>query len=73
MADWDDRICIDRQVMAGKPVIKGTRLTVDHILDLLKHGWTRKQILHEYTGITDDDVVACVAHARRSDEPAASL
>ncbi len=73
MAESDDRLCIDEQVMVGKLVIKGTRLTVEHILDLLKRGWTREQIFHEYPGITDDDVVACEAHASRTDEPATSL
>jgi len=73
MAESDDRISIDAQVMVGKPVIKSTRLTVEQILDLLKRGWTREQIFHEYPGISDDDVVACEAHASRTDEPATGL
>lgn len=60
---WEDHIIIEDSVMNGKPVIKGTRLTVDHILDLLKRRWTSKQIVDEYPGITGDDIAACAAYA----------
>ena len=45
--------------MVGKPVIRGTRLTVDYILNLLAHGATEKDILKEYQGITEEDIRAC--------------
>jgi len=71
--DWEDRIVIDERVMAGKPVIKNTRLTVEHILDLLRRGWTRDQILHEYAGINADDVVACLAYTLEVQEARKAL
>jgi len=55
------RIVVDPKVMVGKPVIKGTRLTVDFILNLLAHGQTAEEILHEYTGLTHEDVQACLS------------
>jgi hypothetical protein len=43
--DWQERISIDPKVLAGKPVVKGTRISVELILDLLAQGWTQPQIL----------------------------
>jgi len=48
-----DRITINHKVMVGKPVIKGTRLTVEYILNLLAHGATAEEILKEYDGLGD--------------------
>jgi uncharacterized protein (DUF433 family) len=48
-----ERIILDPKVMVGKPVIRGTRLTVDFILNLLAHGATEKEILEEYKGLAD--------------------
>jgi uncharacterized protein (DUF433 family) len=61
-----ERITIDRKVMAGKPVIRGTRLTVEYVLNLLAHGATVSQILEEYEGLTAEDVQACLLFATRS-------
>ena len=47
-----DRIVLNPKIMVGKPVIRGTRLTVDFILNLLAHGATEKEILDEYKGLT---------------------
>lgn len=58
------RIAIDPQIMVGKPVIKGTRLTVQFILNLLVQGMTTQKILQEYNKLTKEDVLACVAFAR---------
>jgi len=44
--DWQDRISVDPKVLVGKPVIKGTRIAVEFVSDLLEHGWTTDQILH---------------------------
>jgi uncharacterized protein (DUF433 family) len=52
--------------MIGKPVIRGTRLTVEYILNLLAHGATIAEILGEYTDLTQDDVRACLLFAARS-------
>jgi uncharacterized protein (DUF433 family) len=57
------RIVIDQKVMVGKPVIKGTRLTVQFILGLLAHGATADEILEEYEGLTREDILACLLFA----------
>lgn len=54
-----ERIILDPKVMVGKPVIRGTRLTVDFILNLLAHGATEKEILEEYKGLAEEDIRAC--------------
>jgi uncharacterized protein (DUF433 family) len=70
-SDMDDqqllsRITLNPKVMAGKPVIKGTRLTVELILKLLAHGTTAEEILEEYDGLTQEDIQACLLFAQRS-------
>jgi len=45
-----ERITLNPKVMAGKPVIKGTRLTVEYVLNLLAHGATAADIIKEYGG-----------------------
>lgn len=61
-----ERIVLNPKVMAGKPVIKGTRLTVEYILNLLAHGATSEEILKEYEGITLEDIRACFMFATKS-------
>ena len=63
MVDWRERIEINPEVMTGKPVIKGTRLTVDHVIELLAEGWTVDQIITEYPGVCSEDVAGCLAYA----------
>ena len=53
------RITFDNKVMTGKPVVKGTRLTVEYILNLLAHGESAAGILKEYDGLTMEDIQAC--------------
>jgi uncharacterized protein (DUF433 family) len=60
---WQDRICLDPKVLVGKPVIKGTRIAVEFIVDLLGRGWTTEQVLHEYDHLTAEDIQACLAYA----------
>ncbi|MCP4420971.1 MAG: DUF433 domain-containing protein [Chloroflexi bacterium] len=60
------RITTDPNVMVGKPIIKGTRLTVDYILNLLAHGATYDEILAEYNGLTLNDIQACLLFATKS-------
>jgi len=60
------RIVLDPKVMVGKPVIRGTRLTVDFILNLLAHGATEKEILEEYKGLTEEDIRACFLFATKA-------
>lgn len=61
-----ERIVLDPKVMVGKPVIRGTRLTVDFILNLLAHGASEKGILCEYNGLTAEDIQACYLFATKS-------
>lgn len=67
------RITLHPQVMVGKPVIKGTRLTVEYILNLLAHGATVEDILAEYEGLTQDDIKACLLFATKSLEDTAFM
>jgi uncharacterized protein (DUF433 family) len=68
MTDEDllSRLEINNKVMAGKPVIKGTRLTVDYILNLMAHGSSEREILQEYKGLTNEDIQACFLFATKS-------
>ncbi len=52
------------KVMVGKPIVKGTRLTVEFIIDLLAQGWSEAEILRNYSGLTVQDIRACLAFAR---------
>ena len=61
-----DRIVLNPKVMVGKPTIRGTRLTVDLILNLLAHGTSEDAILAEYKGLARDDVRACILFATKS-------
>ncbi len=58
-----ERIILDSKVMTGKPVIRGTRLTVDFILNLLAHGASESEILNEYKGLTIEDIQTCYLFA----------
>lgn len=61
-----ERITLNPKIMAGKLVIKGTRLTVDFILKLLAHGASESDILNEYNGLTSEDIQACYLFATKS-------
>ena len=61
-----ERIVLNPKVMVGKPVIKGTRLTVEYMLNLLAHSATIDEILAEYQGLAREDVQACLLFATRS-------
>ena len=61
-----ERIVCDPKIMVGKPVIKGTRLSVDFILNLLAHGSATEDILDEYEGLTLEDIQACLLFASQS-------
>ncbi len=60
------RIGLNPEVMVGKPVIKGTRLTVEYILNLLAHGATVNDILEEYKGLNQEDIQASLLFATKS-------
>ncbi len=61
--EWTDRIVVDPNVLVGKPVIKGTRISVELIIDLLARGYSKEQILEQYDHITTEDIQACLAYA----------
>lgn len=61
--DWLERISIDSEVLQGKPVVKGSQLAVEFILDLLAQGWTSEDILLNYPGLTAADIQACLSYA----------
>jgi uncharacterized protein (DUF433 family) len=60
--DWRERIIVDPKILVGKPVIKGTRIAVEFVIDLLARGWTTEQILREYDHLTVEDIHACLAY-----------
>ena len=58
------RIAFDPAVLAGKPFVRGTRLSVEFVIDLLAAGWSEAEILDNYPGLCRDDILACLAYAR---------
>lgn len=68
-----ERIIINPNVMVGKPVIRGTRLTVEYILNLLAHGATTTKIVQEYEGLVEEDILACLLFATKSLESTAFM
>ncbi len=61
--DWRERIIVDEEILTGKPIVKGTRISVEFVIDLLARGWTAEQIIQEYDHLTPDDIQACLAYA----------
>ena len=61
--EWQERIVVDPKVLVGKPIIRGTRLSVEFILDLLANDWTIEQILSEYLQLERKDVIAVLKYA----------
>ena len=62
MINWQDYIESNKAVLLGKPVIKGTRLSVEHIISLLAQGWSEKQILENYPRLTSESLRAVFAY-----------
>ncbi len=58
------RITLNPDVLAGKPVIRGTRLSVEFIIGLMADGWAETDIFQNYPGVTHEDLIACLAYAR---------
>jgi uncharacterized protein (DUF433 family) len=56
--NWHDRITNNPVILGGKPVVQGTRISIQFVVDLLGRGWTREQILHKYDQLTAADVQA---------------
>jgi uncharacterized protein (DUF433 family) len=64
VAATQPRITLDPQILTGKPVISGSRLSVEFVIGLMADGWSEADILANYPGITHDDLIACLAYAR---------
>jgi len=62
--EWRTRIVSDKEVLLGNPVTKGTRISVELILELMAEGWTEAQLLESYPNITADDLKAAFACTR---------
>ena len=60
-----ERITVDPRILGGKPIIKGTRLSVEFILDLLASNVSEEEILEDYQHITKSDINACLRYAAR--------
>ena len=58
-----ERIVVDTEILAGKPVIRGTRLAVEFVLELLAAGQSEKELLTNYPGLTREDILACLSYA----------
>jgi uncharacterized protein (DUF433 family) len=61
--DWHERIVADPRILVGKPVIKGTRIAVEFLIELLAEGWTHQDVLRNYPQLTGDDIQAALFHA----------
>jgi uncharacterized protein (DUF433 family) len=62
MPDPDARIVLDPATLSGKPIVRGTRISVAHVLGLLAQGWDKATILEQHPTLTAADVAACLAH-----------
>jgi uncharacterized protein (DUF433 family) len=60
---WRERIELDPGVLVGKPVVRGTRLAVEFVLEMVASGVPEQEILSNYPRLTHDDILACVAYA----------
>ncbi len=58
------RIIPDPSILVGRPVIRGTRIAVDLVLELLASGWSETMILDEYPGLEHEDILACIRYAQ---------
>ena len=58
----DNRIIIDPKILVGKPIIRGTRIAVEFVIDLLAEGWSHEQILANYPHLTEPDIAACLRY-----------
>jgi len=61
-----ERITSEPAIMVGKPVVRGTRVTVEHVLNLPAHGSSAQDVMDEYSGLTEDDIHACLLFASKS-------
>jgi len=60
---WKERIVIDPKILVGKPIIKGTRISVEFILELLSNDWSYETILKEYPQLKKEDILASIQYS----------
>ncbi len=61
--NWQERIVMNPDILAGKPVVKGTRLAVEFVIGLLAQGWSEAEVLRNYPGLCREDIQACLSYA----------
>jgi uncharacterized protein (DUF433 family) len=61
--DWKERIVVDSDILVGKPVVKGTRISAEFILELLANGWAFEEILENYPQLKKEDILAVLKYA----------
>lgn len=61
---WQDYIVSDKNILIGKPIIKGTRISVELLLELLSSGWSEQQLLESYPQLKTDHIKAVFAYLR---------
>jgi uncharacterized protein (DUF433 family) len=59
-----DRVVTDRSILLGKPIVRGTRLSVEFLVGLMAQGWPEAEILRNYPGLAREDLLACLDYAR---------
>lgn len=64
MVNWRDHIVTDKNILLGKPVIKGTRLSVDYLIGLLAQGWSMEDVLNNFPRLTQDDIKAIFTYVQ---------
>lgn len=64
MLELNSRIVIDPAILVGKPIVRGTRISVQQVLGHLADGWTADEIVEEYPSLTLNDIAACLGYAR---------
>lgn len=64
--NWQQYISLNPEVMTGKPVIKGTRITVELLLERLGNGWTMEQLMESFPHVSPDSIRACLLYAADS-------
>jgi uncharacterized protein (DUF433 family) len=63
---WRDHVTVDPGILTGKPVVRGTRVGVDFLLELLAGGWTREQVIENYPGVGAEALDAVLAYGRET-------
>jgi uncharacterized protein (DUF433 family) len=71
--DYRQRIVLDPEIRFGKPVVRGTRITVGDVLGYLAGGMSEEQILREFPSLTREDIRACLAFAADREQRSASV